>query len=638
MRWTRYSAASTGATTSSGSSIVRRSEPFYSAIAGVGDVFETKTVGLARERRQHLRRPGADGRRRRAGQQAGSARRPAARDPPHLPSARRRLLLFETLDSMVRAWGVSSAREFFARCCPLLLEVGAVAYWTMSARTTPATVRDTVQAVTQCVLHVDERSVRVVKAEGRDDAVRGSVLHWHEEGGRAVLAPPEIVGRVAASLRAVRRARKLSQHDLGDLAGVTASAISQVERSERGLSLATLVRLSAALGVTIDDLLRGEDPGAYRIGRRTADPQRGLGRRSTLLGGGASDLRIDLVHLDAREAGGPRGPRRGTGIVAVASGLVQVTGRRLDAGASGTARSWWPTASRSTAGATSARPRRCSSGSSSPGCTCARSEGGYAGAASSAYPGSRPRSGPSSVAARTSAGEHEPGADRRTRGGSRRSAPRRVELAAGEQVVGAGGRRAWPARPGRARRRPAGVVLTRPEARPASLGRGARHRQRHQRRERQARRRRRAAASPAARRRRSRRRPARGRTARSPATISARPGQQRRARAEARDQPRREAERQRADRQRHRQERQADLERVVAEHALQVERAEEEHPEHARPPSATWTRFAPGHVARAEDAQRHQRVRGASPRGRRTPPAAPATTAPRPSVCAEPQP
>ena len=210
---------------------------------------------------------------------------------------------------MVRSWGVTSTREFFARCCPLLLEVGAIAYWTMSARETPATVQDTVQAVTQCVLRVDERSVRVVKAEGRDDTVRGAVLHWHEEAGRPVLEPPEIVGRVAASLRAIRRARTLSQHDLGDLAGVTASAISQVERAERGLSLATLVRLSAALGVTVDDLLRGEDPGAYRIGRRTDDPQRGLDHTLTLLD--VAILRIDLVHLDAREAGAPAAARPG---------------------------------------------------------------------------------------------------------------------------------------------------------------------------------------------------------------------------------------------------------------------------------------------------------------------------------------
>jgi hypothetical protein len=66
-------------------------------------------------------------------------------------------------------------------------------------------------------------------------------------------------------------------------------------------------------------------PGAYRIGRRSGDPRRGVDRTLTLLDGTDSDLRIDLVHLDRLQAGRPGRPARaGTGIVAVASGLVQV--------------------------------------------------------------------------------------------------------------------------------------------------------------------------------------------------------------------------------------------------------------------------------------------------------------------------
>jgi transcriptional regulator with XRE-family HTH domain len=299
-------------------------EPFYSAIACMSEAFETRTfvsMGSAVDAFDVSglavigAGPGSD-----LAQPADLLREIHRISHPR----GRRLLLFESLDSMVRAWGASNTRGFFARCCPMLLEVGAIAYWSMSARDTPSTVRDTVEAVTQCVLRVDERSVRVAKAEGRDEGVRGSVLHWHKEEGRPVLAPAELVGRVAASLRAVRRARELSQHDLAGLAGVTASAISQAERAERGLSLATLVRLSSALGVTIDDLLRGEDPDVYRIGRRTEDPQRGPEHTMTLLGSADSDLRVDLVHLDAREAGAPTGSQKGTGIVAVASGLVQV--------------------------------------------------------------------------------------------------------------------------------------------------------------------------------------------------------------------------------------------------------------------------------------------------------------------------
>jgi transcriptional regulator with XRE-family HTH domain len=296
--------------------------PFYRSIASVGDVFDSRTFVSLGSSAGSYGVPGLEAIAAGAGSQLAQPG-DLLREIRRLCHPRgRRLLLFESVDAMAASWGPGAAREFFARCCPLLLEVEAIAYWTMSGA--PAPVQDTVQAVTQCVLTVDDHCIRVAKAEGREDGVRGTLFHWREEGGRAVLSPPEVVDRVAASLRAIRRARKLSQHDLGDLAGVTASAISQVERAERGLSLTTLVRLSGALGVTIDDLLRGEDPGSYRIGRRVDDPQRGLERTVTLLAGAGSDLRVDLVHLGPRESGAPAGGRPGTGIVAAASGLVQV--------------------------------------------------------------------------------------------------------------------------------------------------------------------------------------------------------------------------------------------------------------------------------------------------------------------------
>lgn len=299
-------------------------EPFYSAIARRSEAFDTRTfISLGGSSIAPVL-PGVEILRAGPGSELAH---PAdlLREVRRLcQPGGRRLLLFDSIDSMVRAWGARGARGFFARCCPLLLDVGAVAYWSMSARNTPPTVRDTVESVTQCVLRVDERRVHVAKAEGRPEEVRGSVLHWHTQDGEPVLALADVIARVAASLRAVRRGRGLTQHALAELAGVTASAISQAERAERGLSLATLARLSAALGITIDDLLHGEDPAFYRIGRRTEELPHGLTQTVTLLGDGASDLRIDLVHLAVREAGKPPDERRGSGIVAVASGLVQV--------------------------------------------------------------------------------------------------------------------------------------------------------------------------------------------------------------------------------------------------------------------------------------------------------------------------
>ncbi|MBV8999608.1 MAG: helix-turn-helix transcriptional regulator [Solirubrobacterales bacterium] len=103
----------------------------------------------------------------------------------------------------------------------------------------------------------------------------------------------------------------MSQHDLAELAGVTASAISQAQRAERGLSLSTLAQLSLALGITIDDLLHGEGPDAYRTGRRPDDMQHREGHTATLLGGADPDLLVELVHLGPRQAAKPVQPPDG---------------------------------------------------------------------------------------------------------------------------------------------------------------------------------------------------------------------------------------------------------------------------------------------------------------------------------------
>jgi transcriptional regulator with XRE-family HTH domain len=298
--------------------------PFYQAIAARADTFEGRTFVALTDAPPEVESDGLEVMR--AGPGTALAHPADLLREVHrmCRPGSRKLLLFDSLDRMVEAWGTSRARGFFARCCPMLLDLGAIGYWGMSAGDGMAAVRDTVASVTQCILRVDDRNIRVVKAEARSDGVRGSVLHWHEDQGRAVLSPANINGRVAASLRAVRRARGLSQHDLAQLAGVTASAISQAERAERGLSLGTLAQLSRALGMTIDDLLHGDGPEVYRIGRRPDDPHHSDDGITALLGDASSELAVDLVHLGPRESARPAEKREGTGIVAVASGLIQV--------------------------------------------------------------------------------------------------------------------------------------------------------------------------------------------------------------------------------------------------------------------------------------------------------------------------
>lgn len=64
---------------------------------------------------------------------------------------------------------------------------------------------------------------------------------------------------VATNLRSMRQDRGLSQEALADLAGLHRTYVSSVERCERNATLDTLDKLSAALGISPSELLKGSN-------------------------------------------------------------------------------------------------------------------------------------------------------------------------------------------------------------------------------------------------------------------------------------------------------------------------------------------------------------------------------------------
>ena len=235
----------------------------------------------------------------------------------------RTLLLFDPLEVMAERWGAETARRFFTRTCPLLLELGAIAYWSLGREHRGDLSRE-VEETTQCVLAVEDGRLRIIKAEGRRPGVEGSVFRYRVEKGRPVLSPAPAAARVGAALRAVRLQRGLSKSDLARMAGVSPSAISQAERGLRGLSLETLLHLSAELHVTLDELLRGEVAAGYRLARRHDPRRHAAGRPLPLLDDPQVGLRAYLLHLPPRGSASLGFAHKGVELVAVASGLVQV--------------------------------------------------------------------------------------------------------------------------------------------------------------------------------------------------------------------------------------------------------------------------------------------------------------------------
>ncbi|HET6173554.1 MAG TPA: XRE family transcriptional regulator [Gaiellales bacterium] len=300
-------------------------EPFVRALVSAGgqaEAFAHVSFGggelPAGERGIELIDASADGPYARPGELLGAVRAYAKR-------AERTILVFDPLDAMAERWGVEIARRFFVRCCPMLLEIGAIAYWSIGASDALAALRREVEQVTQCVLVVDDHRVRITKADGRPPGVEGSVLTVsRSDDGELRLTATPAAARLATALRSLRERRGLSQTDLARLGGVSPSAISHAERGQSGLSLDTLLDLSAQLNVTLDELLRGDAERGYRLARRHDPSERSNSSLLPLLDDPGAGLRVFLARLPPRGAGEPDERHKGVEAVTVARGLVQI--------------------------------------------------------------------------------------------------------------------------------------------------------------------------------------------------------------------------------------------------------------------------------------------------------------------------
>jgi DNA-binding XRE family transcriptional regulator len=238
----------------------------------------------------------------------------------------RALVLLDPLESLAARWGHDQAGRFVARCMLLLLDRDAIGYWSARADLAPTRLYRHSESLAQCSLVVDQHVIRVTKAEGHPVEALGTMFSYELRHGLptgVTLAP--LTRRVAAALRNVRQQRGLTQHQLGELADVSASAISQAERGHRGLSLATMLALTQRLGISIEQLLGpGSAPPGYRVGRRRPAVT-GRPILHTLLDADHGARTMSVVHLPAGRSLTPELPATYDLALIVAEGLVEVT-------------------------------------------------------------------------------------------------------------------------------------------------------------------------------------------------------------------------------------------------------------------------------------------------------------------------
>jgi transcriptional regulator with XRE-family HTH domain len=90
---------------------------------------------------------------------------------------------------------------------------------------------------------------------------------------------------LATTLRSARAARDLSVNALAERSGVSRAMITKIERGEAQPTAALLGRLSAALGMTLSELVARAEGSGQRLARRSdqstwTDPETGYHRRA----------------------------------------------------------------------------------------------------------------------------------------------------------------------------------------------------------------------------------------------------------------------------------------------------------------------------------------------------------------------
>lgn len=139
--------------------------------------------------------------------------------------------------------------------------------------------------------------------------------------GRAVTSPRGLLEAIRQFCAQARRPLLLFD-SLEAPSGL--SAISQVERGERGLSLETLLALAGRLNITLDELLGGEVTPDYRIGRRRSLGDVPAGSVLPLLDDAEAGMRVYLVSMPRSATVEAPFTHKGTELVGEVGGLVQV--------------------------------------------------------------------------------------------------------------------------------------------------------------------------------------------------------------------------------------------------------------------------------------------------------------------------
>jgi transcriptional regulator with XRE-family HTH domain len=122
----------------------------------------------------------------------------------------------------------------------------------------------------------------------------------------------QMLRRLGARVKLLRRERRLTQEELAERAGLTSKFVGEVERAESNPSAASLARMAGALSVSMGDLFEA-DPEIVPVPVATViDLHEKFHALGTVLGGLAKPEAGPVVEEDPDAGNGVRGRPRGS--------------------------------------------------------------------------------------------------------------------------------------------------------------------------------------------------------------------------------------------------------------------------------------------------------------------------------------
>jgi transcriptional regulator with XRE-family HTH domain/KaiC/GvpD/RAD55 family RecA-like ATPase len=176
--------------------------------------------------------------------------------------------VFDSLTGMQDLWGDENRTyKFFTYLCPLLYDLGTVAYWLLEKDAHSQKFKANLRHITQVVLELYKRKdrlwIKAAKLEGRPNR-EAFKPHSYEIVGKTISISSvrkELAFDVGTRIKELRTRIGMSQKELADKVDLTPSFISQMESNQITPSLNSFIQICNTLGVSLSDLLekRSED-------------------------------------------------------------------------------------------------------------------------------------------------------------------------------------------------------------------------------------------------------------------------------------------------------------------------------------------------------------------------------------------